>query len=370
MVEGEAAVLERGDHPAQRPGLAEQQVHAAADDLVVDDLAQRAARRARAPPRGRRSRSRAARGRRRARRRAAARRATPAGPRCAPDRARAEVRLGGRELAAREVASRPGGVSSTASSSSSAAALGAPRARARGQLGRAPLRPRRQAGRRKREMAGARLGAPLDRASCRWICLRSAPSCSDTAEASSACTNRIRSPCRSSSSASIAASRWRPRRERPREGVRLSDPTTRRATTLVRRRSATRRATAAPPARHRSRRARASSSAVERIAAARIMDAEKLGPRQRDVELRATRWIAASLSDRRTGVRLERTTLPSSIFSCRALASSVRLIASQVSARIALIVLCSTDFFGLQGHGSRAKARNDAESSRWKANSS
>src|SRR3954454_13053011 len=59
-----------------------------------------------------------------------------------------------------------------------------------------------------------------------------------------------------------------------------------------------------------------------------------------------------------------RTTLPSSIFSCRALASSVRLIASQVSARIALIVLCSTDFLGLQGHGSRANARNDAESSR------
>src|SRR3954468_12099974 len=61
-----------------------------------------------------------------------------------------------------------------------------------------------------------------------------------------------------------------------------------------------------------------------------------------------------------------RTTLPSSIFSCRALASSVRLIASQVSARIALIVLCSTDFFGLHAHGRRAKARNEAESSRWK----
>src|SRR3954470_15698564 len=54
-----------------------------------------------------------------------------------------------------------------------------------------------------------------------------------------------------------------------------------------------------------------------------------------------------------------RTMLPSSIFSCRALASSVRLIASQVSARIALIVLCSTDFLGLQGHGSRANARNE-----------
>jgi hypothetical protein len=65
-----------------------------------------------------------------------------------------------------------------------------------------------------------------------------------------------------------------------------------------------------------------------------------------------------------------RTTLPSSTLSCRALASSVRLIASQVSARIAPIVLCSTDFFGLQAHGSRAKARNEAESSRWKASSS
>src|SRR4051794_29954341 len=65
-----------------------------------------------------------------------------------------------------------------------------------------------------------------------------------------------------------------------------------------------------------------------------------------------------------------RTTLPSSIFSCRALVSSIRLIASQVSARIALIVLCSTDFLGLHAHGRRAKARNEAESSRWKANSS
>jgi len=60
-----------------------------------------------------------------------------------------------------------------------------------------------------------------------------------------------------------------------------------------------------------------------------------------------------------------RTTLPSSIFACRALASSVRLIASQVSARIAPIVLCRTDLFGLQAHdGSRAKARNEAEARR------
>src|SRR4051812_2960476 len=65
-----------------------------------------------------------------------------------------------------------------------------------------------------------------------------------------------------------------------------------------------------------------------------------------------------------------RTTLPSSIFSCRALASSIRLIASQVSARIALIVLCSTDFFGLHAQGGRAKPRNEAEASRGKANPS
>jgi hypothetical protein len=56
--------------------------------------------------------------------------------------------------------------------------------------------------------------------------------------------------------------------------------------------------------------------------------------------------------------------LPSSSFSRRAPESSVRLISSQVSARIALIVRCSTDFFGLHGQGSRAKARNDAASSR------
>jgi hypothetical protein len=59
-----------------------------------------------------------------------------------------------------------------------------------------------------------------------------------------------------------------------------------------------------------------------------------------------------------------RTVLPASTFSWRALASRARLIASQVSARMALIVLCSTDFFGVHGSGSRAKARNEAESSR------
>ena len=35
-----------------------------------------------------------------------------------------------------------------------------------------------------------------------------------------------------------------------------------------------------------------------------------------------------------------------------------------------VIVFCSTDFFGLHPQGSRAKARNDAESSRWNASSS
>jgi hypothetical protein len=64
-----------------------------------------------------------------------------------------------------------------------------------------------------------------------------------------------------------------------------------------------------------------------------------------------------------------RTMPPLSSFSCRALASSARLICSQVSARIALIVLCSTDFLGVHDHGSRANARNDAESSRWNASS-
>jgi len=60
---------------------------------------------------------------------------------------------------------------------------------------------------------------------------------------------------------------------------------------------------------------------------------------------------------------------PLSSFSCRALASSARLICSQVSARIALIVWCSTDLFGFHACGSRANARNDAESSRGNASS-
>ncbi len=65
-----------------------------------------------------------------------------------------------------------------------------------------------------------------------------------------------------------------------------------------------------------------------------------------------------------------RTIAPPSSFSRRALLTTARLIASQLAAPIALIVLCSTDFFGDHPKGNRAKARNDAESSRWKASSS
>ncbi len=64
-----------------------------------------------------------------------------------------------------------------------------------------------------------------------------------------------------------------------------------------------------------------------------------------------------------------RTTAPSSSFSCRALDNSARLISSQVCGRIALIVCCSIDFFGLHDHGSRAKARKEAESCIWNASS-
>jgi hypothetical protein len=56
--------------------------------------------------------------------------------------------------------------------------------------------------------------------------------------------------------------------------------------------------------------------------------------------------------------------VPLSCFSCRALLTTARLIASQLAALIALIVLCNTDFFGDHDKGNRAKARNDAESSR------
>jgi hypothetical protein len=59
-----------------------------------------------------------------------------------------------------------------------------------------------------------------------------------------------------------------------------------------------------------------------------------------------------------------RTTVPRSILSRLASVSKVRLIRSQVSARIRLIVFCNTDFFGHSDNGNRAKARNEAESSR------
>jgi hypothetical protein len=65
-----------------------------------------------------------------------------------------------------------------------------------------------------------------------------------------------------------------------------------------------------------------------------------------------------------------RMTSPRSTFSRRALSSTARLIISQVSAAIALMVPCSTDFFGVHASGARAKARNEAESSRWNASSS
>ena len=65
-----------------------------------------------------------------------------------------------------------------------------------------------------------------------------------------------------------------------------------------------------------------------------------------------------------------RTVVPLSSRACLALASSAWLIASQVAAPIAAIVWCNTDFFGDHAKGRRAKARNEAESSRWKASSS
>src|SRR5215472_6844489 len=59
-----------------------------------------------------------------------------------------------------------------------------------------------------------------------------------------------------------------------------------------------------------------------------------------------------------------RTVVPLSSRSCLALANKAWLIASQVSARSAAIVWCSTDFFGDHRNGRRAKAQNEAESSR------
>ena len=49
------------------------------------------------------------------------------------------------------------------------------------------------------------------------------------------------------------------------------------------------------------------------------------------------------------------TMAPLSSLSCLALANRARLTASQVSGRIALIVRCSTDFFGDQASGKRAR---------------
>src|SRR5512133_171393 len=59
-----------------------------------------------------------------------------------------------------------------------------------------------------------------------------------------------------------------------------------------------------------------------------------------------------------------RTIVALSSFPRRALSATARLIASQLVELIALMVLCSTDFLGDHDNGSRAKARNDAESSR------
>ena len=59
-----------------------------------------------------------------------------------------------------------------------------------------------------------------------------------------------------------------------------------------------------------------------------------------------------------------RTIAPSSSLSCLALPTNARLTASQVAGRIALMVRCSTDFFGNHASGRRAKAPKDAESSR------
>src|SRR5437773_2631538 len=62
-----------------------------------------------------------------------------------------------------------------------------------------------------------------------------------------------------------------------------------------------------------------------------------------------------------------RTIVPLSSLLWRALHTAARFMASQLAALIALIaliVLCSIDFLGDHDNGSRAKARNEAESSR------
>ena len=70
-------------------------------------------------------------------------------------------------------------------------------------------------------------------------------------------------------------------------------------------------------------------------------------------------WIIVSVT-----VLSRRSSVPVSTLVSLALANKQRLIRSQVRALIALIVSCRTDFFGHQCNGSRAKARNDAESDR------
>src|SRR5216684_833113 len=73
--------------------------------------------------------------------------------------------------------------------------------------------------------------------------------------------------------------------------------------------------------------------------------------------------VGACIRDRVTVLSIRIIAPPSSL-SCRARLTTARLIASQLAALSALIVLCSTDFFGDHDKDSRANARNDAESSR------
>src|SRR5947207_11006078 len=74
----------------------------------------------------------------------------------------------------------------------------------------------------------------------------------------------------------------------------------------------------------------------------------------------SSRLTRASHPDRRAA----RTVAPLSSRSRLALANRAWLTASQVAAPIAAIVWCSTDFFGDHAKARRAKARNEAESSR------
>lgn len=54
---------------------------------------------------------------------------------------------------------------------------------------------------------------------------------------------------------------------------------------------------------------------------------------------------------------------------CPECGATCNLSTTQLSGRIALMVFCSTDLCGLQDNGRWAKARNEAESSRWNASS-